>query len=87
MITLVRKDNDSASDEIEQRLKDLVLAYKTETVETGTAEQTPYINENGNAISGKQLDEWFRELEEELTWQRSLTGDACYLDPETGKPC
>lgn len=88
MITLVRRKNDPASDELEQKLTDLVLAYKSEDADPGSTSTLPYIKENGKIISGKEnIETWLQELEKELSWQRSLSGDGCYIDPDTGETC
>ena len=85
MITLVRSKQDPAADEIEIRLKGLVLAY--ETIIQPEVE-SPYIEESGKKIiKTDELELWFRQLESELEWQRSLSGDGCYIDPETGSIC
>jgi hypothetical protein len=85
MITLVRKEQDPVADEIEMRLKSLVLAYETEIQPEAGA---PYIDESGKKIVKKEeLELWFRQLESELEWQRSLSGDGCFIDPETGSVC
>lgn len=85
MITLVRSEQDPAADEIEMRLKSLVLAYKTDIQPDAGS---PYIEESGKKIvKAVELELWFRQLESELKWQRSLSGDGCYIDPESGSVC
>lgn len=86
MITLYRKKNDEQAAKIEERLKDLVLAYRVEEVEDHQIE--PFIKEGSKKIQGEeQLEKWFRELETELNWQRSISGDSCYISPDSGKIC
>lgn len=89
MITLIRKSDDTKADEIESRFQELILAYKTEICENGpNEEQLPTIRDGESVISGEEeIDEWLRELEEDLTWQRSLSGDGCYIDPKSGDVC
>ncbi|MCH8549999.1 MAG: hypothetical protein LAT80_14100 [Balneolaceae bacterium] len=85
MITLFRKTEDDEADRIEDALNELVLAYKTEIAED---EPTPTIRDGDNVIrEQKEISEWLMELTKELQFQRSLTGDACYIDPETGETC
>ena len=85
MITLHRKSEDPKADQIENRLQDLVLAYETEIDESANP---CYISEGEKHIPlGDSMDEWFRSVEQELTWSRSLSGDGCYIDPESGEPC
>jgi hypothetical protein len=86
MIILHKVKNDPSSDELEERLNDLVLAYKTELHEPGT--DGPAIEEGDSIIRDKsELEQWIQNLEKELKWQRSLSGDGCYIDPETGEIC
>lgn len=90
MIKLHRRKEDPKADELEQELIDLVLAYKTieHEDEKQSPEDLPYIEESGNIIHKEsELEKWFLELKKELDWQRSLTGDACYIHPETGEIC
>lgn len=89
MIKLIRQLNDPKADEIESRFKDLVLSYKTEVIENGTIRnQLPKIHDGDSVIFGnEEIEKWFQELEEDLNWQRSLSGDGCYIDPISGKVC
>jgi hypothetical protein len=85
MITLKRNEHDSEADRIEDRLKYLVVAYKT-VIDPEI--DSSYIEESGNkVIQGANMESWFRQLESELSWQRSLSGDGCFIDPETGNIC
>ena len=73
------------ADEIEERLKDMVAAY--EVVKNITT-QLPYLLENGNVIKGKDTISKFLEgLEKDINWSRSISADACYLDPDGGMVC
>ena len=85
MIKLIRQYDDPMADEIESRFKDLILSYKTEISEDN---DLPKIVDGDTTLSNKgEIEEWLRELESELKWQRSLSGDGCYIDPESGKVC
>ena len=87
MITLIRHPDDPKADEIEQRFKDLILSYKVETTK-GSEQPGPRIKDSDTTISGdKAIEKWLRELEKEIRWQRSLTGDGCYIDPDSGTTC
>ncbi len=94
MIELHRYKNDDYADKLEHRLEELVLAYRTVThtePDTQTGEQEtslPYLDENGTMITGKEeINSYLRELSNELKEQRSISGDACYIDPQTGEIC
>lgn len=85
MITLYRGIDDIQADKIGQRLDDLVLAYRTEVTER---HNTPFIKDGDSVIRGdKQIEAWLLDLEKELIWQRSLSGDGCYVDPSSGEVC
>ncbi|CAN5266242.1 hypothetical protein BH23BAC3_BH23BAC3_11700 [soil metagenome] len=89
MIKLHRLTEDPAADKIEERFKDLVLSYKT-VLSTGDSgsDKLPRIEDGDDIISGdEQIEHWLRDLEDELKWQRSLSGDGCYIDPKSGKIC
>ena len=89
MITLYRKPDDPKADEIEGRFEDLILAYKTEVaVGSSTEENLPKIVDGDTTVTGdQQIEEWLTELEADLKWQRSLSGDGCFIDPKSGKVC
>lgn len=95
MIEFHRYKKDEYADRIQQQLDDMVLAYKTITHEHPETEGgkepdagLPYFNENGTTYSGKQeITSYLRELSRELNEQRSISGDACYIDPRTGEIC
>ena len=85
MIKLIRQEEDPKADEIESRFKDLILSYETEISEDN---DLPKIVDGDTTLSDKdEIEEWLRELESELKWQRSLSGDGCYIDPKSGKVC
>ncbi|MEX0660504.1 MAG: hypothetical protein WD381_01695 [Balneolaceae bacterium] len=89
MITLHRKKEDSKSDELEEKLKEMVLAYKTSLHHSAESKYPlPYI-EDGESIFTKdeEIEAWVLELETELKWQRSLSGDGCFIHPNSGKIC
>jgi hypothetical protein len=85
MITLIRQADDPKADDIESRFKDLILSYKTEIFEDN---DLPKIVDGDTTVSGaEEIEEWLSELESELNWQRSLSGDGCYIDPKSGNVC
>lgn len=86
MITLHRHTTDPKAEEIEQKFKDLVLAYRVETLPED--ESGPFIVDGDQKIEGEEeITSWLRELQGDLEWQRSLTGDGCYIDPRSGDVC
>ncbi len=86
MITLYKTEEDNKGEEVEKKLNDLVLSFKVETA-PGSAENC-YIIDGDNTISGDEnIDTWLQKLEDEIRFQRSLSGDGCYIDPDTGEVC
>ncbi|MGK7371388.1 MAG: hypothetical protein ACNS64_14345 [Candidatus Halalkalibacterium sp. M3_1C_030] len=96
MIELHRYDNDEYSDRIQNTLDDMVLSYKTvvyhksENKSQSDLPDTslPFLDENGTKYSDKkEIQSFIRELSKELEEQRSISGDACYIDPRSGDIC
>lgn len=87
MIVLHRCKNHNESDKLEEKLKEMVISFTIEYHDL-TEVGLPFIEEDGNEYrEGDELKDWLRELEAELNWQRSLSGDGCYIDPKNGKIC
>lgn len=87
MITLKKKRNHEFGNELKDRLESLVVAFKTEDI-AESAEDDLYIVDGGKKISGREnLESWLLELESDLKWSRSLSGDSCYIDPKTQETC
>lgn len=87
MITLNKKKHHEFGNELENKLKSLVIAFKTEEIDENSGEEL-FIVDGGTKISGEEeLRSWLRKLESDLKWTRSLSGDACFRDPETGETC
>lgn len=87
MITLHRKKQSETADAIENRFEELILAYRVEPLpESGRVAWS--ITDGDTKIQDhKELDTWLEKLEKDLDWQRSISGDGCYIDPETGSVC
>ena len=84
MLTLVRPIKSQVSDQIEQRLKDMVAAYQVIYKEVSSI---PYLIETGRVFAGKAITGFLDEYQRELNMQRSISADACETDPETGEVC
>ena len=94
MIELYRPSDCAACAEIEEALKDLVIAHKIIKVTPGQPLDAltpdtplPAIKENGRIISGQaELTAYLSELEKFVAdWQR-FQADACYIDDD-GETC
>mgnify|MGYP003108598643 CR=1 FL=1 len=87
MILLHMKEGDQSSMKLKEQLDDLVISYKTE-IHGAEEKGLPYIEESGRVYKGEShIEKWVDELKAELNQQRSLSGDGCYINPETGKVC
>lgn len=85
MLTLIRPLNSQLADEIEEKLKGMVAAYE---VLQNVTTKLPYLLESGLVINGSEsITKFLESLEKELTWSRSISSDACYLDPDGGMVC
>jgi hypothetical protein len=87
MITLFKNTGDTFAEEIQEALDDLVISYNVEDL-AEVSDQNTHIKDGKTIVEGQErIKSWIRELESELKWQRSLSGDGCYIDPETGDSC
>jgi len=97
MIELFTRKNHPRGQAIKQKFDDLVIAYRYHEIDSndqksvfGLSKDTelPAIKENGSIITGENNQkQYIEELERELKRNRSFTGDACYIDPDSGKLC
>ncbi|MEX0680021.1 MAG: hypothetical protein WD097_01450 [Balneolales bacterium] len=90
MIELHRPDLDAYSDEISEKLVDMVVAHRTHIYRNANSSEAPlpFIREGNKIISGKEnTDRFLSELEFFMNVQRSVSSDSCYIDPETGNTC
>lgn len=87
MITLHMHPNQKESVKLEEKLQDLVISYK-KVVHEDPHKGLPFVEEDGKRYrSEEEIKEWVSMLEKDLNWQRSISGDGCYIDPEDGKIC
>lgn len=90
MIELHRPVNDELSDEVEEHLDGMIITYKTERYDNESRAEfdLPFIKEGKTVVTGEdKIEKYLRELEGELKFQRSISGDGCYIDPDTGEVC
>ncbi|MEX0593749.1 MAG: hypothetical protein WD115_03155 [Balneolaceae bacterium] len=89
MIQLVRPETSLFADEIEEIFRSWVLAYQSRVEPISPEDRAPlYIMDGREKIEGREaILSWLQVLERELSIQRSVSGDGCYLDPKTGETC
>ncbi|MEM7550742.1 MAG: hypothetical protein AAF363_13755 [Bacteroidota bacterium] len=84
MLYLHKKPEDELGVRVENYLRDKSAAFRMRTSD----EEESYIMENDIKIKGEQAV--WRYLESYgnlLSAERSISADACYIDPNTGKAC
>lgn len=94
MIELYRAIDCSTCTEIEEALKEMVVAHKVITVEAGQEYESlpvetplPALKDNGRIITGQAaIAAYLKELERFVADWRRFQGDACYIDDE-GEVC
>ena len=81
MIELHRPAVSPAADAIEETLRDLCVAYRV------AASTSLFLEEGGRRFSGDAVRPYLDALSDELRANREVSGDACYVDPRSGKVC
>lgn len=90
---MIELHGNAQSDETQNlidRFKELSLAYKfVSAAESPHRDDVlPIIIEGSDVFRSKEeIDRFFDELSRDLSVQRSISGDSCYIDPRTGKTC
>ncbi len=87
MIELHTIQGNYFSERLQERLKDLVVAHEVILHESDEIEEPFIIDGDYVFNTRKDIEQWFIQLEGELKWQRSLSGDGCYIDPNSGNIC
>lgn len=92
MVTLYRPPDDSWSDEIQDALDEMVIAYEAEIIEADAERPAdvptlPALRDDGEVVTGEAaLREHLDDLRDLMTnWDR-FQSDACYID-EHGEIC
>ncbi len=86
MITLYRVDQCDACDEVQETLRELVVAHQVVDVEkerpTALAnKELPVIADGAKLVSGEPaLHDYLAELTRELEQWRKFQSDVCYVD-------
>lgn len=85
MLTLYHKPGNAESERVKNKLEELCLTFKLELTD---AEQVPRLTDSSGEVKGPaEIASYLDQLEKELNFQRSLSGDGCYIDPESGEVC
>lgn len=84
MLYLHKNENDLLGQEIREYLLEVSAAHKLIEI---TNEES-FLAENENEIKGREAIFFFLEnYNKQLVINRMVSGDSCYMDPETGLTC
>lgn len=92
MITLYRSPACSFCDDVAARLEEAVLAHEVITLEEDEPvpdlpeSATPPVVTEGQQVYTDEasIEAFLDEIVQEVTQNRRVSGDACYIDPESG---
>lgn len=95
MFKFYRKKSDHFTNWVEDKLEELVVAHKLIDVNVHnslpdgiTEENLPTLSDgHENWTSKSEIKKFLQKLEQDLTFSRSLTSDACYIDPDNPEQC
>lgn len=88
MIELYRAAESATGAALEETLRELCVAHRVITVEAGDeGPLPPYLVESGRQYAGDAIPPFLAELRAELSANRMVSGDSCYIDPRSGKVC
>jgi hypothetical protein len=88
MIELYRAAGSKAGQELEETLRDLCVAHRVVALaEAGDAIPPPFLQEGSRRYAGDDILPFLDQLRAELTANRIVSGDACYIDTRNGKVC
>ena len=87
MIELLRAADSSAADDIESRLRDLVVAHTVVVVDPGAVEsELPALRDGAVTASGPEIPGFLDQLTRDMAEWSRFQSDACYLEDD-GSVC
>ena len=93
MLILYRSATCSFCDEVEEQLKELVLAHRIVRADTAAGAllpdaPLPVLKEGRNLHSGEAaIKAFMKDLRQEVVLGRQFQSDACYLNPDRPGEC
>lgn len=94
MIKLYREEKSPQADAIEAEFREMVLGYDRVAVEAdeaarlfGAETALPVITNNEKVVSGEQIRQYIRELEQFMRDWQKFQVDSCYVDEDDGETC
>ena len=88
MIELHRAAGSKAGEDLEETLRELCVAHRiVPLMEAGGDSPPPFLQEGSQRYAGADILPFLDQLRAELTSNRVVSGDACYIDPRNGRVC
>jgi hypothetical protein len=74
-------------DELAEMLRELCVAHDTVWLDGPDAAASPFLVEGSRRYAGADIPPFLDLLRAETRVNRTVSGDACYIDPRTGRVC
>ncbi len=88
MIHLYRPRTSSFADEIEDRLKSLVLAHEVHLTDDQNGEKLPLVREGKTDYRGREeISAFLAEISNEVQTGRTMQSDSCVRNPDRPSSC
>lgn len=95
MIKFYRQEKNKFTNWVEEKLEDMVLAHELIDVHEDrslpdgiTQEDLPALSDGHESWTSQNgIKEFLEKLHQDLKFSRSLTSDACYVDPDNPEEC
>jgi len=94
MIRLYKQADSTVGTAVQEALENLVISHVVVPVEgptvriAGKEYDLPAIDQSGTIVRGADaVEQYIDELTDEVTADRQVSGDACYLDPDDPTRC
>ncbi|MEL7834968.1 hypothetical protein [Fodinibius sp. Rm-B-1B1-1] len=97
MFTLYHQKSDTFTNWVENKLQEMVVAHKVVDIDEYNSDSLPEnistddlpILSDGHkhCSSPEEIKTFLEELDRDLQFSRSLTSDACVIDPDNPKKC
>lgn len=82
MIELQRSADSPEADDIEDRLRDLVVAHKVVVVDADATDALPVIRDGGITARGSDIPAFLDQLTRDMTEWSRFQSDACYIEDD-----
>lgn len=95
MFKFYKQQSDHFTEWVEEKLAEMVLAHKIISAEDNrvlpdgiSIEELPILSDGHESWNSEdEIKEFLDKLHQDLKFSRSITSDACYIDPDNPKEC